>query len=89
MLNLSTLDSVIIILWIVSLLSFGIWVSLTTKKETSLDYFLAFNSLPWLAVGGSLIATNISAEQFIGMSDSGYAVVFAIASDGLMAAVTL
>ncbi len=89
MLNLSSLDLGIIIVWIVSLLGFGIWVSLTSKKETSADYFLASNSLPWWAVGGSLIAANISAEQFIGMSGSGYAVGFAIASYELMAAITL
>jgi SSS family solute:Na+ symporter len=89
MLNLSTLDIVIIVAWIVGLLGFGIYVSLTSKKETSSDYFLASNSLPWWAVGGSLIAANISAEQFIGMSGSGYAVGFAIASYELMAAITL
>jgi solute:Na+ symporter, SSS family len=89
MLNLSTLDIIIIVAWIVGLLGFGIYVSLTSKKETSSDYFLASNSLPWWAVGGSLIAANISAEQFIGMSGSGYAVGFAIASYELMAAITL
>ena len=89
MLNLSTLDIIIIVAWIVGLLSFGIYISLTSKKETSSDYFLASNSLPWWAVGGSLIAANISAEQFIGMSGSGYAVGFAIASYELMAAITL
>lgn len=89
MLNLSTLDIVIIVAWIFGLLVFGIYISLTSKKETSSDYFLASNSLPWWAVGGSLIAANISAEQFIGMSGSGYAVGFAIASYELMAAITL
>ena len=89
MLNLSTLDIVIIVAWIFGLLAFGIYISLTSKKETSSDYFLASNSLPWWAVGGSLIAANISAEQFIGMSGSGYAVGFAIASYELMAAITL
>jgi SSS family solute:Na+ symporter len=89
MLNLSNLDLGIIIIWIVGLLGFGIWVSMTSKKETSTDYFLASNSLPWWAVGGSLIAANISAEQFIGMSGSGYAVGLAIASYELMAAITL
>jgi solute:Na+ symporter, SSS family len=89
MLNLSTLDLSIIIIWIVGLLAFGIYISLTSKKETANDYFLASNSLPWWAVGGSLIAANISAEQFIGMSGSGYAVGFAIAAYELMAAITL
>jgi SSS family solute:Na+ symporter len=89
MLNLSTLDLSIIVIWIIGLLAFGIYVSLTSKKETANDYFLASNSLPWWAVGGSLIAANISAEQFIGMSGSGYAVGFAIAAYELMAAITL
>jgi solute:Na+ symporter, SSS family len=89
MLNLSTLDITIISVWIIGLLSFGVYVSLTSKKDTANDYFLASNSLPWWAVGGSLIAANISAEQFIGMSGSGYAVGFAIAAYELMAAVTL
>jgi SSS family solute:Na+ symporter len=89
MLNLSTMDIVIIVAWIFGLLAFGIYISFTSKKETSSDYFLASNSLPWWAVGGSLIAANISAEQFIGMSGSGYAVGFAIASYELMAAITL
>ena len=65
MTNLSTLDITIIIAWIVGLLAFGIYISVTSKKETSSDYFLASNSLPWWAVGGSLIAANISAERNI------------------------
>ena len=68
---------------------FGIYISYTSKKDTANDYFLASKSLPWWAVGGSLIAANISAEQFIGMSGSGYAVGFAIAAYELMAAITL
>jgi len=66
----------------------GIYLS-RKKSETSTDYFLASKSLPWWAVGGSLIASNISAEQFIGMSGSGYVVGMAIASYELMAALTL
>ena len=53
------------------------------------DYFLASKSLPWWAIGTSLIAANISAEQFIGMSGSGYALGLAIASYEWMAAITL
>ncbi len=89
MTNLSTLDLVIVISWIVFMMAFGIWISITSKKDTANDYFLAAKSLPWWAVGGSLIAANISAEQFIGMSGSGYAVGFGIASYELMAAITL
>ncbi|MBP5366661.1 MAG: sodium/solute symporter [Bacteroidales bacterium] len=57
--------------------------------ESSKDYFLAGNTLTWWAVGASLIAANISAEQFIGMSGSAYASGIAIAAYELMAAATL
>ncbi|MCV6628702.1 MAG: sodium/solute symporter, partial [Flavobacteriaceae bacterium] len=66
-----------------------LWLSFKDKQEGAEDYFLAGKSLPWWAIGGSLIASNISAEQFIGMSGSGYVVGMAIASYELMAAVTL
>jgi uncharacterized sodium:solute symporter family permease YidK len=59
------------------------------KEKTTEDYFLASKSLPWWAIGASLIAANISAEQFIGMSGSGFAVGLAIASYEWMAAITL
>ncbi|MBT6746481.1 MAG: sodium/solute symporter [Flavobacteriales bacterium] len=58
-------------------------------EKTSEDYFLASKSLPWWAIGASLIAANISAEQFIGMSGSGFAMGLAIASYEWMAALTL
>lgn len=69
----------------------GLWVSRSKKGEqkTTEDYFLASKSLPWWAIGASLIAANISAEQFIGMSGSGFAVGLAIASYEFMAALTL
>ncbi len=57
-------------------------------KDTS-DYFLASRSLPWWAIGASLIAANISAEQIVGMSGAGYAMGLAIASYEWMAALTL
>ncbi len=57
-------------------------------KDTS-DYFLASKKLPWWAIGASLIAANISAEQIVGMSGSGYAIGLAIASYEWMAALTL
>ena len=59
------------------------------KQKNAEDYFLASKSLPWWAIGASLIAANISAEQFIGMSGSGYALGLAIASYEWMAALTL
>jgi SSS family solute:Na+ symporter len=58
------------------------------EKNTN-DYFLAGNSLPWWAIGASLIAANISAEQVIGMSGSGFALGLGIASYEWMAAITL
>jgi len=70
------------------MIGIGLYLS-RSKNETSKDYFLASKALPWWAVGGSLIASNISAEQFIGMSGSGYVVGLAIASYELMAALTL
>ncbi|MEA1898133.1 MAG: sodium/sugar symporter [Bacteroidota bacterium] len=69
----------------------GLWVSRDKKghQKNAEDYFLASKSLPWWAVGASLIAANISAEQFIGMSGSGFAIGLAIASYEWMAAITL
>jgi len=73
------------------ILSVGLWVSRNKKgrQKTAEDYFLAGKSLPWWAIGASLIAANISAEQFIGMSGSGFAIGLAIASYEWMAAITL
>src|SRR5580704_9657127 len=58
-------------------------------EKTSSDYFLASKSLPWWAIGASLIAANISAEQIVGMSGSGYAIGLAISSYEWMGALTL
>lgn len=73
------------------IISVGLYVSRTKKgkEKTAEDYFLAGKNLPWWAIGASLIAANISAEQFIGMSGSGFAVGLAIASYEWMAAITL
>ena len=67
------------------------WVSREKAghRKDAKDYFLAGKSLPWWAIGASLIAANISAEQIIGMSGSGYALGLAIASYEWMAAITL
>lgn len=92
MTNFSTIDYTIFIGYLLCIVGIGIWLSSRGKgdgQETTQDYFLASKSLPWWAVGGSLIASNISAEQFIGMSGSGYVVGIAIASYELMAALTL
>ncbi|MFQ3351149.1 MAG: SSS family solute:Na+ symporter [Candidatus Marivariicella framensis] len=89
--NFETLDYIVFALYGVVILSVGLWVSRDKKGETKSaeDYFLASKSLPWWAIGASLIAANISAEQFIGMSGSGFAVGLAIASYEWMAAITL
>src|SRR5690606_27651312 len=73
------------------ILTIGLWVSRDKKghQKNAEDYFLASKSLPWWAIGASLIAANISAEQFIGMSGSGFAIGLAIASYEWMAAITL
>lgn len=87
----SIIDYVVFIGYIVFIVGLGLWVSREKKghEKTSEDYFLAGKSLPWWAIGASLIAANISAEQFIGMSGSGFAIGLAIASYEWMAALTL
>ncbi|MDX5419071.1 MAG: sodium/sugar symporter [Hymenobacteraceae bacterium] len=89
--NFSTLDFAIFIGYCVLIIAVGIWVSREKKGhiKNSTDYFLASKSLPWWAIGASLIASNISAEQFIGMSGSGFAIGLGIASYEFMAAATL
>jgi solute:Na+ symporter, SSS family len=89
--NLSTIDILIFSAYCLIILGVGLFVSRTKKGEekSAEDYFLAGKSLPWWAIGASLIAANISAEQFIGMSGSGFALGLAIASYEWMAAFTL
>ena len=89
--GLEQIDIAILIIYSIVILSVGLYMSRTKKgqQKNSSDYFLASKSLPWWAVGVSLIAANISAEQFIGMSGSGFAVGLAIASYEWMAALTL
>ena len=85
------IDYIIFGLYALVILSVGLWVSRGKKgvKKTAQDYFLASKSLPWWAIGASLIAANISAEQMIGMSGSGMAIGLAIATYEWMAALTL
>ena len=87
----NNLDFVIVITYCILLISIALFISKTpkgTKKNTE-DYFLASRSLPWWAIGASLIAANISAEQIIGMSGQGFVVGMAIATYELTAAVAL
>ncbi len=89
--HFSVLDIVVFVSYIVGIVFLGLWVSREKKghEKNSQDYFLASKALPWWAIGASLIAANISAEQFIGMSGSGFAIGLAIASYEWMAALTL
>jgi len=89
--KLQTLDLVVLLLYTISIISLALWVSRPKKDHSrdTEDYFLAGKSLPWWAIGASLIAANISAEQIIGMSGSGYVIGLAIASYEWMAAITL
>lgn len=84
-------DYAIFVTYAILILGVGLWVSRDKKghQKNAEDYFLASKSLPWWAIGASLIAANISAEQFIGMSGSGFASGLAIASYEWMAALTL
>ena len=84
-------DYLVFGLYIVILVGMGLFLSRGKKGEekSSTDYFLAGNTLTWWAVGASLIAANISAEQFIGMSGSAYRSGIAMAAYELMAALTL
>src|SRR5690606_37447701 len=86
--NISIVDAVVFSSYCLLIIGIGIWVS-RKRNKTSEDYFLAGKSLPWWAIGASLIAANISAEQFIGMSGSGFAIGLAIASYEWMDAITL
>ncbi len=85
------LDYVVLAIYAVSLLTVALWVSRERAghdKDTR-DYFLAGGTLPWWAIGASMIAANISAEQIIGMSGSAYVMGIAIGAYEWMAAITL
>lgn len=86
-----TVDLIVVLVYLVVLVSLGLFLGRTKKgtEKSANDYFLAGNTLTWWAVGASLIAANISAEQFIGMSGTSYADGIATAAYELMAAVTL
>lgn len=86
-----TIDFLILVAYLIILVSLGLFLSRNKngKQKTASDYFLAGNTLTWWAVGASLIAANISAEQFIGMSGTGFRDGIAIAAYEIMAAVTL
>ena len=90
--GLSGLDMLIFVIYFILVAGYGYWVYQKKKKATvsaSHDYFLAEGSLTWWAIGASLIASNISAEQFIGMSGNGYFVGIAVAAYEWIAALAL
>ncbi len=85
-------DYIVFLVYFIIVASYGYWVYRKKKQATvsaSHDYFLAEGSLTWWAIGASLIASNISAEQFIGMSGSGFKIGLAISTYEWMAAATL
>lgn len=84
------LDIIIFIVYGILIIAVGNWLSRSKGKErNSSDYFFANKSLPWFLVGSSIIAANISAEQFIGMSGSGFAIGLGIATYEWIAAIIL
>lgn len=84
-------DYIVFLIYFVIVASYGYWIYQRKRKAqtTSADYFLAEGSLTWWAIGASLIASNISAEQFIGMSGSGFQMGLAVSTYEWMAAATL
>ena len=90
--NLATIDVLVVIAYAIGIFGLAQWVSRDKAGDgpkSTTDYFLASKNLPWWAIGASLVAANISAEQIVGMSGSGYAIGLAIASYEWMAAATL
>ncbi len=89
--GLQTLDWLVFIIYFFIVAGYGLWIYNRKRKATTdtKDYFLAEGSLTWWAIGASLIASNISAEQFIGMSGNGYIVGIAVAAYEWVAAIAL
>ncbi len=89
--DFALIDYIIFGAYLLLIIAVGLWVSREKEghEKDATDYFLASKALPWWAIGASLIASNISAEQFIGMSGSGFRLGLAIASYEWMAALTL
>src|ERR1700755_1447390 len=89
--KLQTQDYIVFLIYFVIVAAYGYWVYQKKKKAQtdSKDFFLAEGSLTWWAIGASLIASNISAEQFIGMSGDGFFVGIAVSAYEWIAAVAL
>ena len=89
--KLQIADYIVFFIYFIAVSSYGYYIYHKKKSATasSKDFFLAEGSLTWWAIGASLIASNISAEHFIGMSGSGFALGLAISTYEWMAAATL
>ncbi|WPQ60327.1 sodium/sugar symporter [Chitinophaga sancti] len=89
--HLQQLDYIVFLIYFVIVAGYGYWIYNRKKSAmaSSKDFFLAEGSLTWWAIGASLIASNISAEHFIGMSGSGFALGLAISTYEWMSAATL
>jgi len=87
----SQIDYIIFLIYFIVVAGYGYWIyrRKNNANATSNDYFLAEGSLTWWAIGASLIASNISAEQFIGMSGNGFTVGIAVAAYEWIAALAL
>src|SRR6201996_495202 len=90
--QLSNGDYLVFLIYFIIVASYGLWVYRRKRKagvSSSKDYFLAEGSLTWWAIGASLIASNISAEQMVAMSSNGFTMGLAISTYEWMAAATL
>lgn len=89
--QLQNLDILVFLFYFILITTYGIWIyrRKKVKQASTKDFFLAEGQLTWWAIGASLIASNISAEQFIGMSGNGFRLGLAIASYEWLAAVSL
>src|SRR6202522_2748098 len=89
--QLQTLDYIVFLFYFLIVSIYGFWIYNRKKavQTNSKDYFLAEGSLTWWAIGASLIASNISAEQMIGMSGDGFFAGIAVAAYEWIAAIAL
>lgn len=89
--KLTTLDYAVFLTYFVVVAAYGVWIYKRKQRSeaSTTDFFLAEGSLTWWAIGASLIASNISAEQFIGMSGDGFSVGIAVAAYEWIAAIAL
>src|SRR6476659_10737214 len=89
--SLVFIDYLVIVFYFIVVAGYGYWIYQQKKKTAAdtKDFFLAEGSLTWWAIGASLIASNISAEQFIGMSGNGFTIGVAVAAYEWIAAIAL